>query len=399
MVSGAGNGGTGTYAEIPRPKGNGSWNAFKDTIIAAAQAVGVDPAALASMAHIESTFNSDAVNPATGASGLYQFLGSTWDDMMKDYAAKYGVPPGTKPTDPVAAALFAASYMKWNADRISSKVSRPLSATDLYAAHFLGHAGAVKLLKADPNAEAASVFPGPARTNGSVFYKGGRAITIAELYKFLDDKVSGKIPSGMALNAPASRSGESSVLEANGLAGPLPPDPNRTVGAVGGMTQEEPDRSKAESTTASTAMKTTTKVPSVMLASSYANTAPKAAPASPTTTTTGSKAPQESPAERDARIAADLQLRNQRNQHQQVELAKVSAAKTVNQLALLQDSLKVQMAMDEKLGEIKKAILGMIEDRPKTKPKDTPQSPVAAAPTTTRNPQRPDYPVSLNRHV
>ena len=142
-------------------------------------------------------------------------------------------------------------------------------------------------------------------------------------------------------------------------------------------------------------MKTTTKVPSVTLASSYANTAPKPA----TRSTASTPAPQESPAERDARIAADVQLRNQRNQHQQVELAKVSASKTGNQLALLQDSLKVQMAMDEKLADIKEAILTMVAARATGKPAEVKQPPVAAAPTTTRNPQRPDYPVNLNRHV
>lgn len=390
MLSGSGNGGTGTYAEIPKPKGNGSWEAMKDTLIASALAVGVDPGLLSAMAMIESTFRSDVVAPGTNATGLMQFLPGTWRDMMKMYADRYGVPKDAQPTDPVASALFGASYIKWNMDQIQPKVNRPLTATDMYAAHFLGHANVVKLMKADPNAVAADVFPKQARSNPNVFYSAGRAITIGELYQWMDRKVSGNIPAQFA-GGETKHGGD--VLAANGLA-----DPNKSVGKVGGL--EEGEVSKAPSN----ALKSASTLPAVTLNSTYGASAnrPQAAPvtSSAVTPSTGSRGPILTPAETQQAMATKRELRGQQLQAQQTELAQHAAARTANSVELLKASLEVQTKMDGKLGNIVKSVEAVVlhlqknGDTPKPKP-ETGSVIAKAAPTSRPS----EFPVNLQRRV
>lgn len=388
LLSGKGDGGSGTYAEIPKPKGSGTWNSVKDTIIAAAKAVGVDPSLMGIMAKIESTFNPNAVNSATNAAGLFQFLPSTWKDMIRLYADRYGVPKDAKPTDPVAASLFGASYVKWNQEQVEPKIGRPMNATDIYAAHFLGHAGAAKLLRSDPNAIAAEVFPKAARSNPAIFYRGGSPITIAELYKKLDDKVSGNVPPVDPSLQGAPREGEPDVLAANGLA-----DPNMPVGNVGGLPAGAP---KATPTTAkpTAPLRSATAVPSTLLNSSYAGSIAQAN--TPTATKTGTVAP----ADRDIQLAATAQVQKQRATVQQVEMAKYVAKGTVDSVSVLKESLLVQKSMDGHLAEIAKTILASLE-KMKTETATKPTSSPQVAANQPRPQGRPveQLPVDLKRRV
>lgn len=390
LISGAGDGGKGTYAEIPKPKGSGTWAAIKDTIIAAARAVGVDPGVLGAFAKIESTYNPNAVNKMTNAAGLMQFLPSTWKDMIKLYAERFGVPKSASPTDPVASALFGASYIKWNQERIEPRVGRPLTATDMYAAHFLGHANAVKLMRADPNEIAADLFPGPARSNPQVFYRGGRAVTIAELYKWLDDKVSGNIPAVDPSLAGDPANEDKDVLAANGLNAA-----NKSFGDVGGLPAGTKRPAPSAPNTPTAPLRTATAAPGALLGSSYANSAART---QPVTASTGSK-PKPTPAERDLQLAASNQVQKQRQQAQQTELAQFTAKGTVDSVSVLKESLLVQKAMEGHLGAIAKTILSAVK-------KMSEDTSTAVAPTPTPAPQaRPQarpmetMPVNLARRV
>ena len=72
-----------------------------------------------------------------------------------------------------------------NAAYLRGRVGREPGAGDLYAAHFLGPAGAGKLMEAmdsRPGASAVSLFPEAAAANRSIFYRQGRPATVAELY-------------------------------------------------------------------------------------------------------------------------------------------------------------------------------------------------------------------------
>jgi hypothetical protein len=68
---------------------------------------------------------------------------------------------------------------------IKGRVGRAPTAGELYAAHFLGPQGSARLIEAvqtKPGASAAHVFPDAAHANHAIFYPGGRAATVAEVY-------------------------------------------------------------------------------------------------------------------------------------------------------------------------------------------------------------------------
>lgn len=177
----------GMLDNLPMPKGIG-WQNTKDLIYAAAKMTGVDPKLMAIMAAIESGFNWQVKAGTSSATGLFQFIKSTWQTMLKKYGGKYGIPMNTQPTDPRASALMGAEFIKENAAALKG-VKGQLTDTDLYLAHFLGAGGAKKLLSANPNSNAVQLMPDAARANVPIFYNGGQPRTVAEVYAEINRRV------------------------------------------------------------------------------------------------------------------------------------------------------------------------------------------------------------------
>lgn len=159
-----GDGAGGSLANVPQPIGSGSWGAVRDTIIAAAKVVGVDPGLLAGMAAQESGFQPGIRAKGSSATGLFQFLDGTWKQMLKQYGPKYNIPAGTPATNGAANAILGAQYVKDNIEALR-KVTNNVQPGDAYLAHFLGLGGARKALKAGDNVSFASLFPEAARAN------------------------------------------------------------------------------------------------------------------------------------------------------------------------------------------------------------------------------------------
>lgn len=191
-VAHPGKGTGGDVNTIPMPTGNGTYAGLKGTIDAAAKMVGIDEHLAATFAAIESGFNYKVKAGTSSATGLYQFTRGTWGDMMKKFAAKYGIDPSTPPTDPRANALLGMEFLKQNATALSG-LGRKLTDTDLYLAHFLGAGGAKKFLSANPQEIAANIMPDAARANETIFYGPGRTpLTIGEVYTKLNNLVRNK---------------------------------------------------------------------------------------------------------------------------------------------------------------------------------------------------------------
>lgn len=184
-----GNGTGGDINLLPMPMGSG-YEVVKDLIIKAAQMSGVDPGLMVTMAGIESSFEPYAKADSSSATGLYQFINSTWEEMLMKYGSKYGIAPGTPRTDPRANALMGAEFLKQNQKYLESALGRGVSETDLYMAHFLGAGGAAQFLKAGASSIAAQALPKAASANRSIFYDNGRPRTVAEVYALMDSKVS-----------------------------------------------------------------------------------------------------------------------------------------------------------------------------------------------------------------
>jgi hypothetical protein len=169
------------------------------TIVKAAQAVQTDPVLLMAVADKESSFITAVQAKTSSATGLFQFIERTWLGVMRDFGPKYGyekdaaliVPDANdRPSvqdqsersrildlrrDPYLSAVMAGEMLKRDAARIALKIGRELSLGEVYLAHFLGPDDAENFLSQvvdKPTAAAATLLPGPARANRSIFFAG-----------------------------------------------------------------------------------------------------------------------------------------------------------------------------------------------------------------------------------
>lgn len=153
--------------------------AVREAIREGARLTGVDETALSRIIGRESAYNPYAANPKSSARGLGQHIDSTWEAITKSAGGRYGITPQTSRFDPRASVLMTAELMKQNAASLRAALGRAPSDGEVYAAHFLGAAGAAKFLRAadaNPNSAAADLFPEQASANRGVFFdkSGGK---------------------------------------------------------------------------------------------------------------------------------------------------------------------------------------------------------------------------------
>lgn len=193
----AGNGGK--WESIPMPTASGSAKAAAPTLKAVANMTGVPFDWLLVIAGIESSFKYTVKAETSTASGWFQFINSTWDEVYKRYGPKYGCPPDPNKTraarnDPRINALMGAEYIRQNYNGLKKGLKRDnFTDVDVYMAHFLGLGGALKFFRADPNAMAYKVFSKEYSANMPLFFvkgKPGQPRTIAQLYKLFQDKIA-----------------------------------------------------------------------------------------------------------------------------------------------------------------------------------------------------------------
>lgn len=187
----------------------------------ASQATGVDFSFLMRTASRESGYNPAAKAPTSSAAGLFQFTEQTWLATLKAHGSKYGyaryadlITRGADGRyrvsgddarkavmnlrfDPHAASLMVGEMTTDNAAYLAGRIGRQPTAGELYAAHFLGPQGSARLItatRATPGASAAALFPDAAAANRSIFYRDGRALTVADVYNNLTRTVDGAAP-------------------------------------------------------------------------------------------------------------------------------------------------------------------------------------------------------------
>ncbi len=175
----------------------------------AAAVTGVDFRYLVDTAARESGFRASVKAPTSSASGLFQFIESTWLQMVKEHGASYGlkdyashVSKTKKGTyvvadqakraeilnlrnNPDIASVMAGVFTQNNAKHMEQVLNRKPTAGELYIAHFLGAGNGGKLVRAaslNPTMKAADLFPAAAKANKSLFYRGGGAVSVKGLY-------------------------------------------------------------------------------------------------------------------------------------------------------------------------------------------------------------------------
>lgn len=212
----------------------------------ASRKTGADFAFLMQKASAESSFNPTAKAKTSSATGLYQFIESTWLNMVKkhgdkfglgDYADKIEMKNGKAVclsdcdrkdilalrNDPEIAALMAGAFTAENKAHLQKNTKGDVGATELYFAHFMGAGGAAKFLNSravNGDAIAADIFPAAAKANKNVFFdkQTGEARTLNEVYAFFDKKFGGN---GAAPKA-ETQLADASVKPATPKAAPAP---------------------------------------------------------------------------------------------------------------------------------------------------------------------------------
>ena len=209
----------------------------------AARATSVDFNFLLAQAEVESAMNPEARAATSSATGLYQFIESTWLDTMKRHGARFGLghvadrigltASGSAyvaddaqreailslRSNPQVAALMAAGLAEDNRAHLMPILGRQPSHGELYLAHFLGAGGAGRFLselQADPAQNAAALFAKPAAANRAIFYApDGTPRSLAQVMGVIESKL------GRALDR-ASDGRAGGFVRADYPVGPIP---------------------------------------------------------------------------------------------------------------------------------------------------------------------------------
>jgi hypothetical protein len=203
----------------------------------AARRTGVPFDALFNTARLESGFDPDARARTSSATGLFQFIDSTWLNTLARHGARHGLAPASREDalrlrrDPYAASLMAAHYMADNAAVLTERTGRQPGQVELYLAHFLGAGGAAGFLDRmaeAPDMPAADALPAAARANRGVFFTGGRARSLAEVYDLFARKLGAGGTPDAAMAAASAQAPAALLPSSKGTeqAAPVLPEPN-----------------------------------------------------------------------------------------------------------------------------------------------------------------------------
>lgn len=200
---------------------------MRDAIADAARRSSVDYEYLVAQAELESGLNPRAKAQTSTATGLFQFLETTWLATVKKHGPRFGygdiadqiqtfsngrpfVPDRGQRNailalrnDPQIASLMAAGFAEDNRAALAPVLGRQPDRAELYMAHFLGPGGArtfLSELQQNPNQSAASVFPRAAAANRPIFYeRDGSPRSLAGVMDLMASKMNravAKVDSG-----------------------------------------------------------------------------------------------------------------------------------------------------------------------------------------------------------
>ncbi len=164
----------------------------------------------------ESSFNPAAKAKTSSATGLFQFIESTWLETLKEAGPKHGLEKFSDEIqrsksgkyfvsdpqmrreilelrkDPEISSIMAGALTQKNAQHLERRIGREPTDGELYMAHFLGANGAGKLIDAtaaNPDMRADRIFAPQARANKPIFYdRSGKARSMQEVYEVIVSK-------------------------------------------------------------------------------------------------------------------------------------------------------------------------------------------------------------------
>lgn len=195
-----------------------SSNPVEAAIASAAERTTVDFNYLLAQAEVESSMDPNARAATSSATGLYQFIESTWLGTVKKHGARFGLGALAEQidvtasgsawvadpvqreailalrNDPQVAAFMAAGLAEDNRAHLMPILGRQPSHAELYLAHFLGAGGAGRFLselQADPSQSAAALFARPAAANRAIFFSpDGNPRSLAQVMDVIGGKLA-----------------------------------------------------------------------------------------------------------------------------------------------------------------------------------------------------------------
>lgn len=153
----------------------------------AGDTVGVDSSILAAIAKVESGLRPGVKAGTSSATGLFQFIDSTWRGMVKKYGKEHGIKLGDK-KDPRANAIMGALFTRDNTASLRKALGREPGIREIYLAHFSGVGTAIKVLRkidSNPNAPVESVYSAAAIRANKGILRG----TLKDSFTRLTNKV------------------------------------------------------------------------------------------------------------------------------------------------------------------------------------------------------------------
>ncbi len=188
----------------------------RDAIARAAERTGTDFSYLLAQAKLESSLDPTARARTSSATGLYQFIDSTWLSTLDRHGHELGLggiadaietsagrarvlDPAMRDSimalryDPDASALMAGALAGDNRAALLPVLGREPDAAELYLAHFLGASGAMRFLGAlsgNPHSSAVALMPKAAAANRTIFHDpGGARRSVGEVMALIREKV------------------------------------------------------------------------------------------------------------------------------------------------------------------------------------------------------------------
>ena len=175
----------------------------------------------------ESNLNPAAKAKTSTAAGTFQFIESTWLETLKEAGGRFGLDKYADKIertsggkyfvrdsetreqilnlrhDPEVSAVMAGALTQKNSKTLENFLGRKPSDGELYIAHFLGAAGAKRLIglaESRPDATASSYFKAQAKANKPIFYNANGTPRSADaVYKNLINRHDGMELIGTAL--------------------------------------------------------------------------------------------------------------------------------------------------------------------------------------------------------
>lgn len=193
------------------------------TIIHASYLAGVDPRLLMAIADKESSFMVRARASTSSATGLFQFIETTWLRAVRDYGPRFGLEREAAlieigeagagvadeaerarilhmRNDPFLSTLLAASMLRAEQEKLAERLGRPISDAEIYLVHFLGPAGAKKFLSVlaeKPKTSAAHLLPQAAKANRPIFYAARKrkpqSLSVAQVHEKIESSLERRL--------------------------------------------------------------------------------------------------------------------------------------------------------------------------------------------------------------